>query len=85
MYYLSEANNPPKQRFVDPVNERYATLPFYDERHFDDIHAIVSVKPTSPDDKVMMGMLKSLGIEKGKPFSPDATAKRAMRQAAIDV
>jgi hypothetical protein len=85
MYYLSEANNPPRQRFVDPVKDRYATLPFYDERHFDDIHAIVSVEPTSPDDKVMMGMLTSLGIEKGKPFSPDATAKRAMRQAAIDV
>jgi hypothetical protein len=32
----------------------------------------------------MMGMLTSLGIEKGKPFSPDETAKRAMQQAAID-
>ena len=32
----------------------------------------------------MMGMLASLGIEKGKTFSPDETAKRAMRQAAID-
>jgi hypothetical protein len=29
-------------------------------------------------------MLKSLGIEKGKPFSPDAAAQKAMRQAAID-
>jgi len=33
----------------------------------------------------MMGMLKSLGIEKGKPFAPDETAKRAMHNAAIDV
>jgi hypothetical protein len=32
----------------------------------------------------MMGMLASLGIEKGKPFNPDETTKRAMRQAAID-
>lgn len=85
MYYLSEAGNPPKQRFVDPINERYATLPHYDERHFDDMHAIVSVEPVNPQDKVMMGMLVSLGIEKGKPFAPDATTKRAMRQAAIDV
>src|SRR5215475_5760340 len=29
MYYLSEADNPPKQRFVDPANQRYPTLPFY--------------------------------------------------------
>ena len=84
MYYLSEADNPPQQRFVDPANERYPTLPFYDERRFEDIHAIVSVEPVKPEDKVMMGMLASLGIMKGKPFAPDETTRRAMRQAAID-
>jgi hypothetical protein len=84
MYYLSEAGNPPKQRFIDPANARYPTLPFYDERHFQDMHDIMSVEPVNEQDKVMMGMLMSLGIEKGKPFAPDETAKRAMRQAAID-
>jgi len=84
MYYLSEAANPPQQKFIDPANERYPTLPFYDERHFEDMHAIMSVEPVREHDKVMMGMLKSLGIEKGKPFTPDETAKRAMQQAAID-
>jgi len=84
MYYLSDASNPPKQKFVDPANQRYPTLPFYDERHFDDMHAIMSVEPVREHDKVMTGMLKSLGIEKGKPFAPDETTKRAMRQAAID-
>ncbi|GJG95867.1 DUF1254 domain-containing protein [Cupriavidus pauculus] len=84
MYYLSEAASPPRQRFVDPANQRYPTLPFYDERHFADMHEIMSVEPVKEQDKVMMGMLKSLGIEKGKPFTPDETAKRAMRQAAID-
>src|SRR5215831_19462469 len=84
MYYLSEAANPPQQKFIDPYNDRYPTLPFYDERHFDDMHAIMSVEPVREHDKVMMGMLKSIGIEKGKPFTPDDTAKRAMRQAVID-
>jgi hypothetical protein len=85
MYFLSEAGNPPTQKFIDPVNERYATLPFYDGRHFADIHAITTVEPTRPEDKVTMGMLRSLGIEKGKPFAPDEMTKKAMRQAAIDV
>ncbi|GAB4065388.1 DUF1254 domain-containing protein [Ancylobacter sonchi] len=84
MYYLSEAASPPQQRFVDPINERYPTLPFYDGRHFEDMHAILSVEPVREQDKVMMGMLTSLGIQKGKPFTPDATAKRAMEQAAVD-
>jgi hypothetical protein len=48
------------------------------------MHAIMSVEPVREHDKVMMGMIKALGIERGKPFAPDETAKRAMRQAAID-
>ena len=63
---------------------RYSALPLYDERWFDDLYAIVSVENVFPRDKVMMGMLASLGIQKGKPYNPDETMKRAMRQAAID-
>jgi hypothetical protein len=84
MYRLSEAADPPEQLFFDPIDTRYPTLPFYDERHFRDMHAIVSVEPVKPEDKVMMGMLASLGIRRGEPFEPDETALRAMRQAAID-
>ncbi|PZR00654.1 MAG: hypothetical protein DI533_08960 [Cereibacter sphaeroides] len=85
MYYLSEADNPPEQVFFDPTGIRYATLPFYDSRHFQDIYDIVSLEPVKEQDKVMMGMLTSLGIRKGQPFQPDETAQRAMQQAAIDV
>ena len=85
MYYVSEAANPPQQRFFDASDVRYGTLPFYDERYFEDLYNIVSVEPVKEQDKVMMGMLISLGIQNGKPFSPDETAKKAMRQAAIDV
>lgn len=84
LYYLSEAANPPEQRFVDPIDVRYPTLPFYDERHFIDLHAIISVEPVNPQDKVMMGMLATLGIKRGQPFTPDETSKRVMRQAAVD-
>jgi len=84
MYYLSQASDPPKQRFVDTIGKRYATLPRYDESAFQDIYDIVSVEPVKEEDKVMMGMLTSLGIQPGKPFAPDETAKRAMRNAAID-
>lgn len=84
MYYLAEAANPPQQNFVDPGNKRYPTLPYYDERHFDDLHAIASVEPVREQDKVMLGMLSSLGIGHGLNFSPDEKTKKAMRQAAID-
>ncbi|MEJ5056884.1 MULTISPECIES: DUF1254 domain-containing protein [unclassified Pseudomonas] len=84
MYYLAEASHPPQQRFIDPIDKVYPTLPFYDERHFADMHAVMSIEPARPQDKVMIGMLRSLGIEKGKPFAPDEVTRKAMRQAAID-
>ncbi|MGF6573886.1 hypothetical protein ABH945_006007 [Paraburkholderia sp. GAS333] len=84
LYYLSDAANPPQQRFVDPGNQRYSTLPFFDERFFNDLADIANVEPVRPEDKVMMGMLASLGIQKGKPFNPDAETIRAMRQGAAD-
>jgi hypothetical protein len=84
LYYLSELPNPKPTRFIDPVDKRYATLPHYDENWFEDVYAIFSLENAQPRDKVMMGMLASLGIEKGKPYNPDDKTKKAMRQAVID-
>jgi hypothetical protein len=87
MYALSDATNPPAQVFIDPMDptfDRYSTLPFYDARLFDDLYEIVSVEPVRPQDKVMMGMLASIGIRKGEPFAPDAAMRAIMEQAAAD-
>ena len=84
MYYLSELPNPKPTRFIDPLNMRVSTLPLYDESWFEDLYAIVSVEEVFPRDKVMMGMLASLGIQKGKPYNPDAKTQKAMRQAVVD-
>jgi hypothetical protein len=84
MYYLTELPDPKPTTFIDPIDMRFATLPLYDERWFEDLYAIISVENAFPRDKVMMGMLSSLGIEKGKPYDPDAKTKRAMGQAVID-
>lgn len=85
MYYLSELPNPKPNKFVDPLNIRWSTLPKYDERWFEDLYDVINVEPVNPRDKVMMGMLKSLGIEKGKPYvKPDAKTLKAMRAATTD-
>ncbi len=86
MYYLSELPNPKPTKFVDPAAEekRWAALPHFDERWFEDLHAIFSLENARSTDTYMMGMLESLGIEKGKPFKPDAKTKKAMRHAVTD-
>ena len=81
MYYL---NDPKPTKFLDPSDKRFASLPSYDENMFKDMYDIFTVEPVKEQDKIMMGYLKYLGIEKGKPFNPDETTKKAMRQAAAD-
>lgn len=84
MYFLSEEPNPAPTTFIDPSDMRMPTLARYDERWFEDLYAIINVENAQPRDKAMLGMLKTLGIEKGEPFAPDAKTKAIFRQAAVD-
>ena len=72
LYPLSQAANPPATTFVDAIDVVYdATIP-YDVRFFESLDRVVQIEPWLTRDKVMIDMLKSIGIEKGKPFNPDA-------------
>jgi len=84
LYPLSQAANPPETRFVDGRPYPLHTLPFYDIRTLNDIYDIVSVEPVQPRDKVMMGMLATVGIERGKPFNPPEKYKAAMEKGVVD-
>jgi len=82
MYYLGEEGKPTK--FVDGIPHKLQTLPRYDYRALEDIHAIFSVEPVQERDKVMMGMLATIGIEPGKPFNPSDRMKEIFDMAAKD-
>jgi hypothetical protein len=84
MYPLSDAPNPLPTRFVNGRPYPLPTLPFYDIRALKDIYDIVSVEPVQPRDKVMMGMLATIGIEPGKPFNPPEKYKAAMEKGIVD-
>jgi hypothetical protein len=82
IYSLSEAVSPAATKFVDPKSERVPTLPFYDIRALEDIKSVIDVEPVRPQDKVMMGMLATIGIERGKPFNPQGKLKAAMERVS---
>jgi hypothetical protein len=84
MYPLSEAANPKPTRFVDGRPYPLHPLPFYDIRALKDIYDIVSVEPVQPRDKLMMGMLATIGIEAGKPFNPPEKYKTAIEKGIVD-
>jgi hypothetical protein len=81
-YPLSQADNPPPTTFVDAIDVVYdATIP-YDVRFFQSLDRIVQTEPWLPRDEVMIDMLKSIGIEKGKPFNPDPKTQDILNAAA---
>jgi len=84
MYYLSELPNPAPTKFIDPYNLRFSSIPKYDETWFQDLHDIISLENVSERDKYMMGMLATLGIEKGKPYKPDEKTLKAMKHGIAD-
>jgi hypothetical protein len=82
LYPLAQAGTPPATTFVDVVDVVYdSTIP-YDLRFFVSLNRIVQAEPWLERDKAMIDQLKSIGIEKGKPFNPDRRIEEILNDAA---
>jgi len=82
IYPLSQADNPPPTTYVDAAGVLYdATIPF-DIRFFESLDRVIQHEPWLERDRVMIDTLRTLGIEKGKPFAPDAERVQALNAAA---
>lgn len=71
VYPLSQAANPPETVFTDARDVLFDSTIRYDTRFFTSLDRIVQAEPWLPRDRIMIDQLKTLGIEKGKPFKPD--------------
>jgi hypothetical protein len=84
LYPLSPAANPPATTFVDAIDVVYdSTIP-YDLRFFQSLDRVVQMEPWLARDKLMIDILKSIGIEKGKTFNPDAKTKEILNDAIAE-
>jgi hypothetical protein len=84
LYPLSQAANPPETVFIDALGKDYdSTIP-YDVRFFQSLDRFVQEEPWLVRDKAMIDQLKTIGIEKGKPFSPDETTQSILKAAASE-
>jgi hypothetical protein len=82
IYPLSQAANPPQTKFTDAMDVVFdATIP-YDVRFFQSLDRIVQSEPWIQRDRAMIDPLRSIGIEKGKPFKPDAKTTEILNAAA---
>jgi hypothetical protein len=74
--------SPESTVFLDVYDKPFdATIP-YDARFFESLHRMVQIEPWLTRDKLMIELLKTLGIEKGKPFTPDEKTRAIFDAAA---
>jgi hypothetical protein len=82
VYPRSEAANRPPSRLIDIAGQLFDGIARMDDTFFDALAKMVNEEPVQAQDLVAMGQLRSIGIEKGKSFRPDATLRAILRQAA---
>lgn len=81
VYPLKQAANPPQTIFTDANGVLYDSTIRYDLSFFQLLNRIVQNEPWLTRDLAMIDQLKSIGIEKGKPFNPDAKTQEILKSA----
>jgi hypothetical protein len=81
LYPLARADDAPDTAWVDAGGLLFdATIP-YDLRFFRILDRIVQDEPWLDRDRAMIDPLRTIGIEKGKPFDPDEATQAVLADA----
>jgi hypothetical protein len=84
IYPLNQAAHPPPTQFKDVADLLFdSTIP-YDLRFFQALDRVIQREPWLQRDRAMIDQLLSLGIEKGKPFQPDARMQGLLSAGAAE-
>jgi hypothetical protein len=81
VYPLAQAANPPATVFTDVKDIPFDSTIRYDASFFEHLDRIVQNEPWLDRDRAMIDKLKTLGIEKGKPFNPSEATKTVLTSA----
>lgn len=79
IYPLAQAGSPPPALMSGKPFNMVAPA---DESFWPMLHQVVQEEPTDTIDATTLGIWASIGIEKGKPFAPDARMKKILAEAA---
>jgi hypothetical protein len=78
VYPLSQPSSPQATVFTDVKDVLFDSTIRYDDSFFTHLDRIVQSEPWLGRDRAMIDQLRSIGIEKGKPFAPDTATKQAL-------
>ena len=81
VYPLREKDNPKHMEFINASKKSFNTIHDNDFQFYEHINDVIQEEPLEMIDAETRGLLASIGIEKGKPFNPDARMKRILTDA----
>jgi hypothetical protein len=84
LYPLSQAANPPETVYVDAAKAIFDSTIKYDLSFYELLDRMVQHEPFLERDRALIDPLKTLGIERGKPFAPDAKTKNVLTSAIAE-
>lgn len=82
VYPLSASSNPKPNKFISMSGKVVDTTPPTGMAYWERLSAFINNNPVQERDLFYMGMLKPLGIEKGKEFKPDPRQRAILEEAA---
>ncbi|MFN9373907.1 MAG: DUF1254 domain-containing protein [Planctomycetaceae bacterium] len=82
IYPYRQRENPPPTRHVSPNGRKWSGTQPRGLAYWEGLAKIINEEPVHERDRMIMGMLQPLGIEKGKPFQPTPRQKQILEEAA---
>jgi len=82
IYPLSKKDDRPEMTFVNVSGKFHNTIHRMDYGFWEELNAVIQREPVDAVDPEILGLLTSIGIEKGKPFAPDARMRKILTEAA---
>jgi hypothetical protein len=79
---LADVADPPAMTFVNISGAAFNTIHANDVSFFDEVVPVVQEEPLEAIDPEVRGLLASIGIQKGRPYAPDARMRRILVEAA---
>lgn len=71
LYKYADRKNPPVTKFIDAGNKEWSQVQPRGMAYWERLSEIINKEVVYERDRIMMAMLKHLGIEKGKEFKPN--------------
>ncbi|PKH07750.1 DUF1254 domain-containing protein [Moritella sp. Urea-trap-13] len=81
IYPLADAKSPKQMKFINGSGKYFNTVHANDYKFYEELWHVIQKEPVAFIDPELRGQAAAIGIQKGKPFEPDARMKAILKDA----